>query len=135
MPDTQTAYRALELVDNGYLLATFRASASDPRHRIIPPVWADLTANPLHLPPVWVKGQAGRPSRGPRRQARIESNGEHNTSSRTYAIYNAGVRAAGGVGIPPNGGARAGGGGAAGNASGAAPHTLDLSQSQGLSQG
>lgn len=133
MPDTQTAYRALELVDKGYRLATLRAAASDPRHRIIPPVLDDLTANPLYLPPVWVEGQSGRPPKGPRRQARIESNGEHNTTSRTFAIYSAGVRAAGGVGIPPRGGGPTGGGGVAGNASGAAPPPLDLSQ--GPSQG
>lgn len=126
IPETNNAYRALQLIDKGYSLDTYRAAANDPSRRIVPPVWPDLTPNPTHLPPIWVEGQSGRPAKGPRQKKRITSTGEHNTSSRTFAIYSADVRAAGGVGIPPRGGG-------ASSASGAASTTVDLSQ--GASQG
>eukprot|EP00903_Cladosiphon_okamuranus_P019600 g18026.t1 len=129
--ETNSAYRALELIDNGYRLDKYRAAANDPTRRIVPPVWPDLTENPAHRPPIWVEGQSGRPAHGPRKKARIPSTGETNTSSRTYAIYNATVRAAGGVGIPLRGGGAASS--AAASASGAASTTVDLSQ--GASQG
>jgi len=136
MPATNMAYRALELIDKGYSLATYRAAASDPNHRIVPPVWDDLTANKNHHAPEWVEGQSGRPAKGPRVRKRISSNGANVTSSRAYAIQNAAVRAAGGRGIPRRGGggAAAGGGeaagaaGAAGSASGASSAPVDLSQ-------
>lgn len=127
--ETETANRALELIDNGYSLAKYRAAADDPSFRVVPPVWPDLTINPDHYPPPDVDGKPARPKNGPRKKTRIMSNGEMNTSSRTYAIYNASVRAAGGVGILPSGGGGAGGGGGGGGASG----VLDLSQ--GASQG
>ncbi|CAM9854197.1 unnamed protein product [Ectocarpus fasciculatus] len=120
---TETANRALELISKGYSLATYRAAANDSRYRISPPVWNDLTANPNHRPPLDVQGVAGRPKAGPRKRTRIQSNGEMNTSSRTYAIYNANVRANGGVGVMPTGGGAAGG----------QSNAVDLSQ--GASQG
>lgn len=125
---SNTAYRALQLVDKGYRLDTYRAAADDPSRRIVPPIWADLTADPAHLPPQWVEGQSGRPKKGPRKKTRIPSLGQHHTSSRTFAIYNAGVRAAGGVGMPPHGEGATGGGGAGGSASGAGSTSIDLSQ-------
>ena len=134
MPDTNMAFRALELIDKGYSLATYRAAASDPNHRIVPPVWDDLTANTKHHAPEWVEGQAGRPAKGPRKRTRIDSNGKNVTSSRCWSIENAAVRAAGGRGIPPRGGGgAAGAAGAAGSASGASSTPVDLSQ--GASQG
>lgn len=97
--DSGTVNRALELVYKGYCLADYRAAASDPNYRIVPPVWSALTANAGHLPPLAITHPAGRPPKGPRKRARIDSNGEHNTSSRTYAIYDAERRRAGAAGV------------------------------------
>eukprot|EP00904_Undaria_pinnatifida_P008857 jgi/Undpi1/5100/HiC_scaffold_19.g08452.m1 len=109
---TETANRALELVDKGYSLAKYRAAADSPNYRIIPPVWIELTTKPDHGPPLDVEGKSGRPKKGPRKKARIESNGARNTSSRTYALYDPDRRAAGGVGVRRmSGGATGTGGG------------------------
>lgn len=124
--------RTLELVYKGYSLVDYRAAATDYSYRIVPPVCFSLTSNIDHKPPLDVKNPAGRPKQGPRKKARIASNGEHNTSSRTYAIYNADARRSGGGGATAEGGGGSAGGGAAG--------VMDLSQgvmdlSQGPSQG
>ena len=128
---TDTANRAVELIDEGYSLAKYRAAANDSNYRIIPPVFSDLTTNPEHGPPPEVQGTVGRSKKGPRKKGRIESDGEQNTSSRIYAIYSKSGREAGGVGVMPRGGG-AGGTGGRGASSGASG-VLDLSQ--GASQG
>lgn len=114
-----TAHKALELVSNGYSLDKYRAAAADPNYGIVPPVHSALSTNMGHLPPLGVLNPAGRPKKGPRKRKRIESRGEHNTSSRTYAIHNAAARRTGGASDAGNGGGGSGGGAAG---------VLDLSQ-------
>ncbi|CAB1098767.1 unnamed protein product [Ectocarpus sp. CCAP 1310/34] len=78
--------KLLELLDEGYRLDKVRAAASDERYRVTPPVWAALSVNPNHKPPLPVDGQAGR--RKTKRQTRRKmSNGEYATTSRSYALH------------------------------------------------
>lgn len=78
--------KLLELLDDGYRLEKFRAAASDPRFRIVPPVWTSLTVRTEHKAPLPVQGQAGR-KKGVRPTKRKASTGEFNTSSRAYANH------------------------------------------------
>ena len=48
----------------------------------MPPIIDLLEKDVTLLPPAPVEGQAGRPKKGPRKRARIQSNGEFNSSSR-----------------------------------------------------
>ncbi|CAN0197143.1 unnamed protein product, partial [Ascophyllum nodosum] len=74
-------------IDTAYLLENYRSIYEDPRFEVQLPVPEELTADTSMLPPLWVEGQAGRPSnaskasKGPARTKRIPSIGEKNASS------------------------------------------------------
>ena len=138
-------------IDTAYLLENYRSIYEDPRFEVQLPVPEELTADTSMLPPLWVEGQAGRPSnaskasKGPARTKRIPSIGEKNASSSfnvrlppssgttpTTATLSQG---GGGGGLPQGAPALSQGGGGGGGLSQGAPALSQGGGGGGLPQG
>ena len=122
-------------IDTAYLLENYRSIYEDPRFEVQLPVPEELTADTSMLPPLWVEGQAGRPSnaskasKGPARTKRIPSIGEKNASS----SFN--VRLPPSSGTTPTTATLSQGGGGGGGLSQGAPALSQGGGGGGLPQG
>ena len=142
-------------IDTAYLLENYRSIYEDPRFEVQLPVPEELTADTSMLPPLWVEGQAGRPSnaskasKGPARTKRIPSIGEKNASSSfnvrlppssgttptTATLSQGGGGGGGGGGLPQGAPALSQGGGGGGGLSQGAPALSQGGGGGGLPQG
>lgn len=82
IPEEGKTGEAATFVDMGFLAETYRAMYSDVAHSVVPPIPSLLDKDLSLLPPADVEGQSGRPRKGPRKRARIQSNGEFNSSAK-----------------------------------------------------
>ena len=81
-PEEEKMIEAPTFVDEGFLAESYRALYSDVMYGLKPPIPSLLGKDLSLLPPAEVTGKAGRLNKGPRKRARIRSNGEFNSSSR-----------------------------------------------------